>query len=64
MYLHISAMVKELLRKLESIEERLDALSENVGTATVNINWGVDDEEEDDEESDTESTESAQSAPF
>ena len=61
MYLHLSHMIKELLRKIESIEERLDKLSENVGDRTVTINWGTEDEDED---SDTEDTESAQSAPF
>ena len=61
MYLHLSHMIKELLRKVESIEERLDTLSENVG-ASVTINWG--DAEEEDDDSDTEETDSAQSAPF
>ena len=62
MYLHLSHMIKELLRKIESIEERLDKLSENVGS-TVTINWNTGEEDED-EDSDTEDTESAQSAPF
>jgi len=63
MYLHLSHMIKELLRKMESIEERLDKLSENVVDRTVTINWEGEDEDED-SDSDTEDTESAQSAPF